>query len=359
MKVVEREHHLHPLFLEGGDAAWPEWAKKQLIRILSEYSRLWEQYISQYRRGEFRPPALYGGLFLQIDCYLEDNDIVIFEIENSIAGYSLLSLHPAWGPRWVQTLYEWSPEGVFLFTAHPEKHKGTLEFEWGGNPTPAQLERAGFVGIVAPGKPLPQKKGMLQPRTSRPLSWLRSPDASYRDSLSDLGLRREVTTRSQVPNVDDPAWSLWDPRVVNDSKAPYISLIEANVIHEVDNLFSSSNPPLRAMRAKPLRAHFGGYGHLTIPPCGGKKKKKALQELRRELKRRGPYLLQPEHTPPSDYIPEVGRCKYIDRVFCSLSRGDLRWKWVGGFRCFMPESSYEVKKNRIHGNRETIWALIW
>ncbi|GIW68781.1 MAG: hypothetical protein KatS3mg100_275 [Candidatus Parcubacteria bacterium] len=356
IKVVERrDHHLCPLFLKEGDTAWPEWAKRKLCNVtLPKYSQGWKNYLYQHRPGEFNPPALHGGMFVQVDCFLleDGREIVICEIENSIAGYDLLRiLHPNLGDAWREALNKWAPAGVWVVFSHPEKKQSTLYFEWGGKPTRKQLEMSGFVGIVGPGDPLPHE-GSFQPRTSRPLSWLRRP-GPYSDVLQDLYLRRAISERSMVPNVDDPRWSLWDSRVVNDSKAPYLSLIDAQVLESVEGFEGKFE---YTCRAKPLRDHYGGYGHITITQDG--KRKKKIAELRHELKCRGPYAIQKEYTPPSCDIPGIGRCVYIDRVFCALDT-DLRWKYAGGLRCYMPASCREAQRNRIHGNPETIWACIW
>lgn len=107
------------------------------------------------------------------------------------------------------------------------------------------------------------------------------------------------------------------------------------------------------LRAKPMKGTYGCYGHVS----GSLTDIKFRNSLKSNLRKRGPYVLQPEMRVPVVINTTDGqRYTYIDRNFFACTGGHVRF--LGGFRTLMPMDSVEAKKGRIHGNDSTIWAEI-
>ena len=108
-----------------------------------------------------------------------------------------------------------------------------------------------------------------------------------------------------------------------------------------------------AVRTKPMQSSYGCYGHLR----GSFADKRLRQELRKNLRERGPYVIQPEMHIPTIINETDGKAyAYIDRNFLAFTNGQPRF--LGGFRSLMPIESKEAQNGRIHGNGSTVWAEI-
>lgn len=230
-------------------------------------------------------------------------------------------------------------------------------------------------------------------RTSYPTSWLRNPAKNTPFSiplLENPEFRAKIRDRAITPNVDDPEvvnefigglstgkyrlvrddnyhfalvptsemrGRLYPP-IVNDTKE-YLAYLGYPIIvkpEDIELLLESS----QGYRLKPLSLHYGGYGHIRIP--GGKisgkiirKKRIALDE---GLKTRGPYIAQPE-IPPYIFEDQNGK-KFaaIHRVFFAYDPYERRYKFIGGLFNAIPVDSTEVKRGRIHGNKQAVWGQI-
>ncbi len=231
---------------------------------------------------------------------------------------------------------------------------------------------------------------LLFVRASDPVSRLRNPGGPAESSLLlDSRLRRIIKEHSLTFNVDNPDWSMSDPRRINDTKA-YMPLIRMAISVESDTdiytpefqqhlrkkkafaTFASGrrlsptftagikslgvNPDMveagsSILRFKPMRNAYGCYGHLH----GSLTDTEFRRELRVQMRKRGPYVVQPEILNPT--ISGNGHTYiYMDRNFMTCINGSIHF--IGGFRMLMPIDSWEARLGRNHGSRYSVWAEI-
>jgi hypothetical protein len=313
----------------------------------------------------------------------------IYEIDNSVAMYQLLerlystpSSDSLWKTGWRAALSSLSNRysmPIALLAVTDEKYWAMAETEFGAvpgiRPSDADVRsKSGFDTFMGPEdfkRHVASQGGdcsyLLFVRSSLPVSKLRKPGTEVKSPLlSDADMRRLIRAYSITLNVDDPtapvgAW-------INDTKqymTPMglgfeINSWEALWSPEFDDFLETRGLGLPGvwsgethLRAKPLAASYGGYGHVRGSASNGKFR----SDLRRGIKQRGPYIIQPEITPPVFTNTTTGEVAgAIERVF--LAMVDDTIQFLGGYRNFMPVASQEWHEGRVHGNGEACWAQI-
>ncbi len=335
----------------------------------------------------------------------------IFEIENSLAMYQLLremfssndqdSLFKREFEASLNALRQETGMPIALLAVTPQKYEAMKLSEFGKRPEePLTNEEvralSGFDRFFGPDEfeeYVRSRHGdceyLLYARTSDPVAKLRDPRITISvPLLENPQMRQIIRSRAVTFNVDDPAWPVGDPRRINDTKAwmPLVNMgfmarQESDVFYimcipekkqsiavpseflvsflrtrgvSINNLDQAGSIRLRA---KPAQGSYGCYGHLS----GSVANKKFRSELRQNLQRRGPYIIQPELRTPivTDIQTDIQTGQqyvYIDRNFM-WTDGET-YHWMGGFRSYMPIDSPEAKKGRNHGSRFTLWGQI-
>ncbi len=214
-----------------------------------------------------------------------------------------------------------------------------------------------------------------------------APRSAEHPLLGDRNLRRIIKANSLALNIDDPEWAVSDPRRINDTKCylpaigtafrihspfftprferhlkakrPYIEFPGARLSCEFTHgIISLGLDPVavelgrQMLRYKPAQGCYGCYGHIR----GALTDHEVRRELRRELLRRGAYVVQPELDPL--VVADHGDRKFtgVDKVF--LAHLDGQPAFIGGFRTLLPADSDDARKGRNHGTGPTVWAEI-
>lgn len=338
----------------------------------------------------------------------------IFEIENSLAMYQLLMRifardgQPShFDTRFrasLDTLRQMHGKPIALLAVTDQKYQAMKESEFGKNAeevlTDAEVMRlSGFDRFFGPEdfkRYLEENGGtcdyLLYARTSDPVAKLRKPGTPVEiPLLEDDKTRRIIKAHAVTFNVDNPAWGPSDRRKINDTKEYLPAMGMAFEAHSLEDLLSmglvkhmTSGKPYteyqgerrlssdfeaylksqginpasvekgeQALRAKPMKGAYGCYGHLT-DMLGDRKFR---QELRQNIDRRGPYVLQPELQTPFIINETDGQAyTYIERNF--LSTDGQGYRFMGGFRSLMPLTSVEAQNGRNHGSAHTVWGEI-
>jgi hypothetical protein len=379
---------LYQLFTEYNDA----------FTALVEANREWDTDYRYCEPWNFAVQIDVVGLpqaFLEQVTHLPVDEVreilryMIFEIECSIAMYQLLEqLFPQedqgsfFSAGWRATLDDIrsrTGRPIALLAVTPEKHTAILESEFGitdgRSPTRDEVfDLTGFDAYFGPDdfrRHVEDNGGdseyLLFVRASDPVAKLRKPSLKVEHPLlSDTGMRRLIRANAITVNVDDPDG---DPaRVINDTKGYMPDLGMAFLINSVDDLRS---PELAAylaqrgidpddvlagrtiLRCKPAAQSFGCYGHHR----GSLSNKGFRADLARDIRLRGPYMVQPE-LPTPRVIDTTSGVEYdhIDRVFISMVGGQP--VMLGGFRNLMPADTTEAAAGRIHGNGAAVWAQV-
>ena len=342
----------------------------------------------------------------------------IFELENSLAMYQLLSVvfSRNWEPtrfwetfRWLlDKLREkhWKP--IALLAVTQEKYEAMLLSEfWSDsqNITPDKVkDLSWFDAFFWPEQfqRMLDENGwkcpyLLYTRSSLPVSQLRNPEDNWHASiLDDDNLRRIVKENSITYNVDSSSMAYSDR--INDTKEYQQEMWIAFWFDSIDELFtkeflehlrngkqpkvwtlysSYSWPRLSEkfrefiekrwvdstlvdnweikLRFKPMKEAYWCYWHLS----GSLDDKKLRAELSRNLRRRWSYVVQVDMLQPkiSDEADER-EFTYIDRVFFWINPQNWAPTFMWWFRSLMPLDTEEAKKWRNHWNSETQWVEI-
>lgn len=329
-----------------------------------------------------------------------------FEIDNSLAMYQLLGkLFPRDGQpsRFQETLRagldeirERTGKPIALLAVTEEKAAAMRTTEFGKEPgeplTDEEVfQMTGFDKFFGPkefAEHVRENGGdsayVLYARTSEPVAKLRKPNTTVSSPLlEDPDMRRVIKANAITFNVDDPTWGPEDPRTINDTKKYMAELGLAYAATVPEAVFTTQNlkggrstttvsdelaeflvargvDPLDVdsntvrLRAKPLNASYGCYGHAS----GTLDDKDFRGGVRKGMKERGPYVIQPEITTPTLVDEGTGETYvFIDRNFMTL---DAKGKpvFMGGFRSLIPTDHEEAKSGRIHGNGATRWAEV-
>lgn len=252
-------------------------------------------------------------------------------------------------------------------------------------------------------------------RTSKPKSWLKKPYRKFGlEFLSDLEILKYVRAYALTHNFDDPNLPLNDPEIMMDSKNALLKTSSAYLVTEIKDIFSveflhslvqigiideswnrgiltpkQSNKlgmkiqqfpssrllssafekhlqergvdPLliasgeQPIRAKPLKQHYGIYGHITGPV----NKYKVIKEIISQMKTRGYYILQPEFKNLTIIDRDKPNQAYlaIDRVFM-VRDVDRKFQPMESCRSLMPLDTLEGRKNNVHEGPNTKCAAI-
>lgn len=337
----------------------------------------------------------------------------IFEMENSLAWYQFLEKifsreqeYSFFKKRFLACLVNLRKRfgmPIALLAVTNQKYSAMRELEFGksdGEPiSDAEVfDLSGFDRFFGPTEfrqHVEENRGecqyLLYARTSDPVAKLKNPALVVENSLlSDHSMRRIIKAYALTLNIDAPEMQY--AKRINDTKEYMPGMGMAFPVHSEESLFSSEfrehlyarklyagfNGTSRlapefvrylqsreidpmeiesgeiSLRAKPLKGTYGCYGHITgkLPVTEFRK------ELRRELRKRGVYVVQPEMETPVIVNETDGQAyTYIDRNFFSSANGQQS-EFLGGFRSLMPLDSIEAKESRIHGNSLTVYAEI-
>lgn len=339
----------------------------------------------------------------------------IFEMENSIAMYQLLQR--LFSKNGEQTTFDQEfrasldrlrqkyEKPIALLAVTDQKYLAMKGAEFGKKPEePLTNEEvkdlSGFDRFFGPDEfkeYVEKNRGkcdyLLFARTSDPVDKIRKPSTVVRiPLLEDPNTRRVIRANSITFNVDDPQWPVGDPRRINDTKEYLLIMGMAYPLSEtMDNIYSEGykeflktggkNTTLMkaqgllsedlkrflmerglsreevssqevALRFKPMQNSYGCYGHED-----GKIDADLRQSMKKHLRDRGPYVIQPEMKIPVIIDEVTGRSyAYIDRVFFTTDGKNV--KFMGGFRSLMPLDSYEAQHGRNHGSKHTVWGEI-
>lgn len=320
----------------------------------------------------------------------EDLRGTIFEIENSLAIYQILAGifsdnegESFFGKRYRESLDALRQKHnmpIALVALTEQKYQAMREIEFGKQPgelltNEEVLSLSGFDTFFGPDelvKHFNQTEGkseyLLYVRASDPLNKLRDPNLVINNPiLANANLRRIIKTYAITMNIDNPEWPLQSSARINDTKA-YLPLMRmAHPIYADDDLQSSnlrnflrSDELSRSIksekiivRAKPMKASYGCYGHERGPLENSEFRRR----VRKNLRMRGPYIIQPEKpTPTIINATDGNEYTYIDRNFF-YTDGSI-FKFLGGFRLMMLTSSTEAERGKIHNTGSTVWAEI-
>lgn len=340
----------------------------------------------------------------------------IFEIENSLAMYTLIeNIFSRNGERsFFDTRFRASLDEIrsthgkpiALLAVTDQKHEAMRTTEFGKNTdeilTDEEVyELSGFDRLFGPGEfeqYIAENGGncdyLLYARTSDPVAKLRKPDTRVAVPLLENDRMRKIIKEHAITfNVDNPHWSNGDIRRINDTKAylpimrmAFPAVYESDIYSQdlIDYLRNNNgsfqsfpgesrlSPGLveylqsqgvnpsdvesgqTILRFKPMQGTYGCYGHFN-DSIGNSKLR---QEIRKNMRDRGPYIIQPEMSSPIITNENDGqRYTYIDRNFFALTHGQPQF--LGGFRTLMPLDTTEATRGRVHGNNSTVWAEVY
>lgn len=331
----------------------------------------------------------------------------IFEIENSLAMYQLLErIHSKNGEpslfdrvfrSSLQSLKEQYGKPVALLALTKQKYNSMKASEFGKSEeeliTDEEVERlSGFDRLFGPQdflEHLEEHGGecryILFVRASDPVEKLRKPKTTLSIPLLENPVTRRVIKANAITfNIDRPDEPTISEARINDTKAylpamgmayradTFEDVFEEIIYRNNDPALIKLNPQLREyllshgidqqsinsgyvrFRAKPMVGSYGCYGHVTVDTRDGNTR----GELRKGLRERGPYVIQPEMITPIIVNESTGQTyTYIDRVFFAADGRVVTF--MGGFRSLMPLDTIEAKKKRNHGNQSTVWAEIY
>ena len=337
----------------------------------------------------------------------------IFEIENSLAMYQMLegmfsqngqtSFFKRQFRSALTALRRRFGRPIALLAVTDEKYAAMKAAEFGkesGEPLSAAevFDLSGFDQFFGPDefrKHVDENGGgcgyLLYARTSDPVAKLKNPSLPVAQPLlGDPAMRRIVKENVLTLNVDAPHWPNRDTRRINDTKAylppmrmafplageadilsvefaahlsagkPYAAFLGFRLSrHFAAYLEAQGVDPLAAesgavaLRCKPAQGTYGCYGHVVGALPDGKFR----QELRRSLRQRGLYVVQPEmKIGVIENATDGAAYTCIDRNFFADIDGCL--EFLGGVRSLMPLNSLEAQRGRNHGSNLTVSAEI-
>ena len=322
----------------------------------------------------------------------------IFEIENSIAMYSLLGKQFSRGNQvsFFSTRFRAVLEGlrqrfgrpITLLATTEEKYASMLATEFGKTMgevlTDAEVRLiSGFDTFFGPyqfQEYLAANGGLvrhlLYVRSSDPPSKLKRPDLVVSNPLLDNEeIRRLIKANALTLNLDAPDMAF--ERRINDTKGYMLPMGMAFPIMSEADLYTLEGDCHRytpkfeaylrargadphaiaansvALRCKPEKGAYGCYGHLR----GCITDRKFRSDLRKNMGKRGDYVVQLEMEVPTITNGTDGtEFAYIDRNFIGTIDGQPMF--LGGVRTLMPVDSEEVRRGRIHGNALSVFAEI-
>lgn len=401
------EHKIH----------YPETVTGALADLYAEYNKAFgplvetnREWVTDYQYCMLGPDRSPVNFWVQIDMvglpddYLleasrfdqnevrEDLRKRLFEIENSLAMYQLLmrlfsrdGQNSQFGTRFRESLNivrQIHNRPIALLAVTEEKYQAMRESEFGKQQGEQLIDEevkdlSGFDAFFGPQEFMDylRKSGgncdyLLYVRSSDPLIKLKKPKTVVENPLlQEDDLRRIIKAHAITFNIDNPDCSTGDPRRINDTKAYLPPMGMGYPVYDIQDLNSEGlhtyltaqgiDPELIAsgdvvLRAKPMQTSYGGYGHERAST----KNPKFWQDLKRDLRDRGPYIIQPEMPTPMITNETDGQSfHYIDRNFFATDGGN--YTFMGGFRSHMPIASREAERGRNHGSQFTVWAEVY
>lgn len=299
----------------------------------------------------------------------------IFEFEPSIAMYELIQTFGGGGilkdnfRRNLDILRERHGKQIALLAPTTPKFEAVLKTEFGLSIDHGLSEDefnkrikdiSGFDSLLGPDTFIDHVNHyegecdvLLYVRPSDPISKLKDPSVVVDEPLLGDTLLRKIIRRNAVTlNIDNPEWSIHDPRRIKDSKAALPLLNMGHSIRWVSQINRLSDES-RLLRAKPRGGVFGAYGQKTISIQNESQR----QWLKEQVELRGPFIVQPEMAPVM-IIDECSGEKFLamDRLFFSTVNG--RATFMGGIRILIPVHSNEARNGRLHGSNDMISAPI-
>ena len=396
----------------GYETVYPKVVIEALAKLYVEYNKAFASLVSanrewpddyQYCMIDGRPTnfavqidmAGLTDLFLERAGKLSVDEMVkllrfqIFEIENSVAVYSLLrKLFPKGShlSRFESNFdavlngikKRFGRKPVALLAVTPDKYRAICVSEFGiigRDPTDEEVKAlSGFDRLFSPDaflRHLRENDGnckyLLYVRSSDPIAKLKDPSAAVdQPLLGNDEVRRVIKAHTITMNVDAP--DMRYDRRINNTKAYMWRMGMAHPIEDVDDLYGlpfqwflqgRGIDPAHVMRgtiplrAKPLKGTYGCYGHVVDWMDTGFPRK-----LRHEMNGRGGYVVQPEL--PAHIVHNTdddSQYYVIDRIFFGIIKGGEPI-FLQGFRSMMPIDSTEGRKGRNHGNVKTVWAPV-
>lgn len=338
----------------------------------------------------------------------------IFEIENSLAMYQLLhrlfskndgslsSFRKKFDNHIKLVRYAFG-KPVALLAITEQKYEAMRQAEFGKTSseilTDEEVKKiSGFDKFFGPKEFMQhieenngECKFVLYVRSSDPVHKLKKPDCEIdHPLLGNSEIRKIIKENSITVNIDNPRLPVGHKNRINDTKeympimgmafqfnsfadifCPDFILYLAEGKNYLDYpknrlsakfvcyLLSQGLNPLDVengktnLRFKPMKGAYGCYGHFSGPLSGTKLR----AELKKNIRERGAYVIQPEMEIPI-VINKSDQSEYtcIHRNFFSFSSGEP--EFMGGFCSLIPTSSIEAQNGRNHGNSETIYAEI-
>ena len=413
------------------EISYPPQVTEALIELYREYIHYFWELVTASTENEVQYPIIWQewatvSNFVQIDMtwipqwfidHIENEQTSpqlirevlrkkIFEIENSLAAYSLLSWiwsaeeseFNTWLQKWIASIEQTTWKPVILLCLSDEKYDSVMRFDlWFSNPddyNPQEIkERFWFSDIYWPKdvlKALEDNEDVLfYTRSSLSMDELKAPSGAITESLlKNKEVYEYIRSRSVTQNIDNPN-SEW--QTTNDTKKYMPQMWMWFAIKSIDDILSfeyitylqwkQKNPfqwrmyndkfvtYLRSygysdedinsweieFHAKPQDLAYGVYGHVAWNISDGKKRKL----LQKWFKDRGTYIIQPRLTRSSytDSDTWTGYI-YIDRLFFyyDFERQEIKSMW--GFRNHMPVESNDWIKWVVHGWPQTVYAPI-
>lgn len=396
---------------------YPDVVVQALVNLYEEYNQSFGPIVaanaewgSDYQYCLTGPGRSPNNYFVQIDMaglsdrYLETASSLsvgqvqedlrgrIFEIENSIAMYQLLIkiFSSPDQPSNFDLMFRESLEDIRRLFERPiallavtdEKDKAMKGSEFGKQADDPLTDNevknlSGFDRFFGPdefNQYLQQSGGecdyLLFVRSSDPIEKLKDPSLVIdQPLLSNPDIRRIIKANTLTLNIDSPDWPINSTRRINDTKAYLLSMGMAFPIYSFADfkspdleLFLQSQGGGQAeielnellIRAKPMLSSYGCYNHFR----GSLSEPEFKNNILKSLRKRGPYILQPEIKNASIINESDGKKHvFIDRNFFSIVNGVTRF--LGGERTLMLANSNEAVRGRIHGNESTITAEVF
>jgi hypothetical protein len=393
----------------------PETVKLALISIFREFNGAFapmidanREFESDYRFGmESGKPVNFAiqidmaGLpdgFLEAAPGMGFENIVqilkgnIFEIENSIAMYTMLQ--NMFTERAETGMFNLAFRGLLdrlrskfgkkiaLLAVTEDKYEGMLGAEFGKQAGERVTDDdvmaiSGFDRFFGPADFLQHLEAtggesdfLLFVRSSHPVAKLKKPDLLIEHPLLENSeVRRIIKANCITFNIDRPDLPVGDNSRINDSKE---YLLHLGMAHRVDRMEDLSGADFAAFmarrgvdpgliqtggapfRLKPMRGSYGCFGQHKGPF----KNSDHRNDFKRDLARRGPYVVQPEIPATTVFNLHDGKVYgYIERIF--LGTDGRNYGFLGGVRLFLPADSHEAQQGRFHGSKEAVSAQIF
>ncbi|MDA9128961.1 hypothetical protein N9J72_00595 [Candidatus Gracilibacteria bacterium] len=440
MNTTERDNA--PIFSSSGknitfqeaqiQISYPTQIKQALIDLYKEYNLYFGKVITECTQGQTQYPSIGDykttSNFVQIDMmgipkgfldFVQENNIPIalvkevlrkkiFEIENSVAAYSLLShigtpegnsVFNQGLKAGIKSINSSTGKNVILLCLSQEKYESVMRFDIGiqniDNYERKDITSStGFYDVYSPAdlqRSIEENEDILfYTRSSLDIGDLKKPNGTIANTLlGEKDVFEYVRSRSITHNIDNPNGS--SENTTNDTKKYMpqmgigypVSSIEEIYTEEYLNYLSGkrkndffgkiytnnfgaflqgygyNNDDIRGgkieIHAKPQDLAYGVYGHIIGDFSDGKKRKMFKQGL----ETRGDYIIQPrmKQSLYTDSQTEISYI-YIDRVFLYFDYESGEIESMGGFRNHMPKESNDGKKGVVHGGPQTVYSNI-